>query len=278
MEFNTEKFNVLKLGRNNELKWDYNYLAPGNEQIISDNASVRDLGVIVNADANFSYHIAKIYAKISQRAGLLLRTISNRTPEHMRFIWRTYLEPVIDYSSQLYSPPSGGVLIRLESLLESFTRKIESFQNLSYWERLKKLKIYSLSRRFERYKILYCMKILNNETQNCGLSWNYSPEYGYVFNVPKFGKYYTSERNQSFNYLGPALFNSLPLYLRKEVMDTPTWKVSLDKFLEQIPDNPITAKITSGLCEALTSKSTNTLLKWIPHLGLSGRRLSNPPD
>ena len=122
------------------------------------------------------------------------------------------------------------------------------------------------------------MKILDSETQNCGLSWTYSPEFGYLFNVPKFGQYYTSVRNQSFNYLGPALFNSLPLYLRKEVMDTPTWKVSLDKFLEQIPDNPITAKITSNLCEAFTSKSTNTLIKWIPHLGLSGRRLSNRPD
>ena len=96
MEFNTGKFNVLKLGRNNELKHDYNFLAPGNDQITSDNASVRDLGIIVNAEANFSDHIAKIYAKISQRAGLLLRTIQNRTPEHMHFIWRTYYLPILD--------------------------------------------------------------------------------------------------------------------------------------------------------------------------------------
>ena len=122
------------------------------------------------------------------------------------------------------------------------------------------------------------MKVLNKETQNCGLSWNYSSECEILFNVPKFGKFYSKERNQSFKYLGPALFNSLPLCLRKEITDTSGWKVSLDKFLEMIPDNPITAKITSGLCEALTSKSTNSLLKWIPHLGLSGRRLLNTPE
>ena len=278
MEFNTGKFNVLKLGRNKDLKTEYNYLAPGHDQIITDNATVRDLGVIVNADANFTDHIAKIYAKISQRAGLLLRTLQNRSPEHMRFLWRTYLEPLLDYSSQLYSPINDGSLIRLESLLESFTRKINGFHNLTYWERLEKLKIYSLTRRFERYKLIYCMKVINNETQNCGLSWTHTTENGILFNVPKFGEYYSKERNQSFNYMGPALFNSLPLYLRKEITDTSSWKVSLDKFLELIPDNPITAKITSGLCEAMTSKSTNSLLKWIPHLGLSGRRKLYPPE
>ena len=175
-----------------------------------------------------------------------MRTLENRSAEHMRFIWRTYLEPLLDYSSQLYSPSSGGSLARLESLLESFTGKIRGYDCLTYWERLEKLKVYSLTRRFERYKLLYCMKILNKETQNCGLSWKYSPDTGILFDVPKFGKLYTKERKQYFNYMGPSLFNSLPLYLRKEITDSSGWKVSLDKFLENIPDNPITAKITNG--------------------------------
>ena len=96
--------------------------------------------------------------------------------------------------------------------------------------------------------------------------------------MPKFGKFYTIERKQSFNYMGPSLFNSLPLYLRKEITDSSGWKVSLDEFFENIPDNPITAKITSGPCDAMTSKSTNSILKWIPHLGLSGRRQFYPPE
>ena len=278
MEFNVGKFNVLKLGRKHELKSEYNYLAPGNEHIITDNSVVRDLGVLVNSDGTYSDHIAKIYSKISQRAGLLLRTLENRSLDHMRFIWRTYLEPLLDYSSQLYSPYSGGGLIRLESLLESFSSKVQGLGGFNYWDRLNKMKILSVSRRFERYKLLYCMKILNRETQNCGLSWTYSQDSGYIFEIPKFGKYFTQERKQSFNFAGPSLFNTLPLYLRKEIMDSKSWKILLDKFLEQIPDNPITLKITSGLCEVHTSKPTNSLTKWIPHLGLLGRRKHLSPD
>ena len=93
----------------------------------------------------------------------------------------------------------------------------------------------------------------------------------------KFGKFYTNERRQSFNFMGPSLFNSLPLYLRKEAISTNIWKIELDKFLEQIPDNPITLKISSGLSDVYTGKPTNSLLKWIPHLGLSGRRKYYPP-
>ena len=139
------------------------------------------------------------------------------------------------------------------------------------------MKIYSLTRRFEPYKILYCMKILTNETQNCGLNWKFSEEGGFKFIIPKFCKFYTNERRQSFNFVGPSLFNSLPLYLRKEAISTNIWKTDLDKFLEQIPDNPITLKISSGLSDVYTGKPTNSLLKWIPHLGLSGRRKYYPP-
>ena len=140
------------------------------------------------------------------------------------------------------------------------------------------MKILSVSRRFERYKLLYCMKILNKETQNCGLHWNYTPDTGYIFTIPKFGKYFTQERQQSFNFVGPSLFNSLPLYLRKEVMDSKQWKILLDKFLERILNDPVTLKISSGLCEVHTSKPTNSLVKWIPNPGLLGTRKHTSPE
>lgn len=278
MAFNVEKFNLLKLSRNSHIKEEYNYLAPGEDTIISESDVVRDLGILINEEGNYTDHIAKIYTKVTQQAGLLLRTIQNRSPQHMRFIWRTYLEPILDYSSQLCSPTNGGSLIRLESLLESFTAKIDGLRDLSYWERLSRLKLFSLSQRFERYKLLYCNKILNFETQNCGLTWTYHESTGYKFNIPKLGKYYTKERQQLFNYIGPSLYNSLPLYLRNELINTQTWKEHLDFFLEDIPDNPITSKLSSGLSDVITSKPTNSLIKWILHLGLMGRRKGRHPN
>ena len=149
MDFNVKKFSVLELGRNTDIKLEYNYIVPGFTQVITDNDTVRDISVIVNSEANYNNHISKIYSKITQQAGLLLRTVENISLSHMRFLWRTYLEPLLNYSSQLYSSSSGGSLVRLESLLESFSAKIEGLDNISYWSSLKELKTYSITRRFE---------------------------------------------------------------------------------------------------------------------------------
>ena len=155
-------------------------------------------------------------------------------------------------------------------------------KNIHYWDRLEALKMYSVTRRFERYKIIYCKKIIMNLTPNCGLKWSYTEKYGYLFEIPKFKEYFKSQRQQSFQYAGPLLFNSLPVHLRKKkLLFSERWKMELDLFLQCIPDRPITSKCTSGLCDPFTSKPTNTLWKWIPHLGLSRRRDTpeeNAPD
>ena len=93
-----------------------------------------------------------------------------------------------------------------------------------------------------------------------------------MFTLNKFGKYEHCNRRQSFNFMGPRLFNTLPKYLRSQDTTFPIWKSNLDKFLERIPDNPVTVPNESGLCELYTAKQTNSLIYWIPHLGLTGRR------
>ena len=74
--------------------------------------------------------------------------------------------------------------------------------------------------------------------------------------------------------MGPRLFNALPAVLRphNNSLNFDQWKILLDKFLATIPDNPVTGPNESGLCDYYSSKQTNSLLFWIPHLGKSGRR------
>ena len=68
-------------------------------------------------------------------------------------------------------------------------------------------------------------------------------------------------------------FNSIPQYLRNNCEAGPKeWKCLLDEFLSNIPDLPITADLTPGLCVPLTAKATNSIIHWIPFLGLTNRR------
>ena len=132
----------------------------------------------------------------------------------------------------------------------------------------------SITRRFERYQILYCYKITHRLVLNCGLKWETNEYTGTQFIQTNCKKYENSTRTQSFHYMGPRLYNSLPQYLRnidlnRSLLD---WKIKLDNFLSGIPDNPVTSPNESGQCDMFTAKQTNSLLSWIPFLGLSGRR------
>ena len=53
------------------------------------------------------------------------------------------IQPHIDYCSQLWAPGEGGELQKIEKLLKDFTSKIPELKELSYWERLAKIKLNS---------------------------------------------------------------------------------------------------------------------------------------
>ena len=51
--------------------------------------------------------------------------------------------------------------------------------------------------------------------RNCDLEWSTSAEFGTLFKLKNYKKYECSNRKQSFHFMGPRLFNALPVQLRK---------------------------------------------------------------
>ena len=90
--------------------------------------------------------------------------------------------------------------------------------------------------------------------------------------MPKVGKYFIKIRESSFSYTATRLFNFLPRDIRDDQISTmDTWKKHLNKLLELIPDQPRTQSLTPTICDLITTKSSNSLLNWIPYLNLSSR-------
>ena len=138
----------------------------------------------------------------------------------MKHVWMVYIMPIIDYCSQLWAPRNGGLLTKMEKLQKDFFGRIPEISNFNYWEQLKIIKMFSISRCFERYKIIYARKILNGDTPNCGLRWENNIHKGNLFNI-RYSPNGTSShikgiRLNSFQVQGPELFNILP----KEIRDS----------------------------------------------------------
>ena len=112
---------------------------------------------------------------------------------------------------------------------------------------------------------------MENQVQNYGLKWTSNDRKGRMVDIPKKSDSALGNKlkDQSLTLRGGQVFNSLPIYLRNSTNITlDTFKSRLDRFLEQIPDNPpIPEPIRS--CKG---KHSNSIQDWIVFLKLGDRR------
>ena len=97
-----------------------------------------------------------------------MRTFNTRDRLPMLILWKSLVMSRLEYCSQLWCPLKKGEIQALEMVQRTFLRKISGMNELSYWDQLKKLNMYSLERRRERYRIIYVWKVLENRVPNIG--------------------------------------------------------------------------------------------------------------
>ena len=239
MEFNSTKFEVLKIGKNDDLK-DCYYENPEGQNI-PEVTTAKDLGVHFNDKGDFSDHIQVKTSKAKQMSGYILRTFIIRNPEPLMMLFKSLVLPHLEYCVIVWNPYLQKEINMLEQIQRSFTSKLEGMSELNYYQRLKKLNIYSLERRRDRYMILYIFKILYNLVPNPGLSYKYSARRGKILTNPSVNisnSHAATLSHHSFIRRAPRIFNSLPKDLRNSSGNMITIKKHLDKLLSFVPDEP----------------------------------------
>ena len=185
-------------------------------------------------------------------------------------MWKSYIQGLLDYGSQIWAPIQISQLQKLELLQKSFTNRISDLQNKNYWEKLKCLKIYSVERRFQRYAVIYIWKILENLVDNFGVKWSSNFRRGCMIDLPKrFPMKQTlanNIRDQSLIIRGGRIFNALPHVIRNSTnISLDVFKSRLDVFLQQIPDTP-------SIPGMYPVPGSNDIVDWIHYLHLGDRR------
>ena len=172
MAFHGLKFQCLKFGDNKDISEEYNYIDSSGSNSIKDAQNVRDLGIYMDVNGTFEYHIYKAISKAKKLCGWISRSFINRSIDLRRKLWRSYVEPVLDYGSQLYCPINLTLISNLEAVQRNYTHNTENMQLHNYWERLALMKLNSVQRRQERYRIIYIFKILQNLVPNPGIKFD----------------------------------------------------------------------------------------------------------
>ena len=156
MKISYEKSNIFKLIRSNDTQYFFD------NQPINQIDSSKDLGILFESDLKFHNHIHNIVAKAKQRASLIHRSFLSRDVITLTRAFTVYIRPLLEYSSQVWSPSLMALINEIEKVQRKFTKRLPGLQNLNYCERLKILKLKSLEHRRLIIDRVTCYHIIHN--------------------------------------------------------------------------------------------------------------------
>ena len=125
----------------------------------------RDLGVLIDEKLTFRAHVIDLVARAKQRMSLILRSFVSRDPQLLMQSFKSFILPIVDYCSQVWSPYLIQDIILIESIQRRFTKRIPGLARLSYTERLTLLNSQTLERRRLEFDLILCFKILRGFIQ-----------------------------------------------------------------------------------------------------------------
>ena len=244
MSFNETKFVVLRYGKNHDIKNNTIYFTEDLNLPIDELDHHKDLGVLMSSNGKFEEQINSVIKKCQKKINWICRSFISRDMYFMKKMFNSLIRPHLDYCAQLWAPREGPSLDKLEKVLKKYTDLIPEIRHLKYSDRLEFMKIQSVQRRYDRYRILYVRKCLMGIVPNEGIHIDHNGDHRNGVSVRiNNGKSTSALREASFYIYGPKVFNALPKDLREIDTSMETFKSKLDDFLTLIPDIP---RICSG--------------------------------
>ena len=219
---------------------------------------LRDLGVTVCSDLDWTTHIKSIADKARQKAAWVFSVFHTRSQETMVTLYKSLVRSLLEYCCPVWNPKKISDIQELEGVQRTFTSRIAGCQDLDYWERLLKLSLMSLQRRRERYIILHMWKILHGDVSNdLHIEFVSRPRTGIKAKVPclRSGSAigHQSLFDNSFAVMGPRLWNCVPVQINK-IGTFDLFKQKLTSLLMRIPDKPPT--------KGYSTPNSNSILDW----------------
>ena len=126
----------------------------------------KDLGITVDLSFKFHGHGKILVGKASALSSSLLFATLCRASSFMRQLYISHIRPLLEFGSTVWNTEYLEDLRLLESVQRRWTKKIEGFSDLSYWQRLQTLDLYSVRGRLLRADLLKCWRIFNGK---CGI-------------------------------------------------------------------------------------------------------------
>lgn len=160
MQFNIEKCKTMHINGNEE---HANYY-----MVTSDNTRVnlqvvneeKDLGIKISNDLKSSRQCSSVIGSATGSMRKLHNTFKHMNTEIFKKVYPSYVRSHLETSVQVWSPHLLGEIDRIEKVQRRATKSVRELRRFPYEERLKKLKLYTLSKRRLRGDLIEVFRIV----------------------------------------------------------------------------------------------------------------------
>ena len=124
--------------------------------------TVTDLGVIIDSNLSFSPHIDNVISRAKQRIYLIFKSFKSRDVWLFIFAYKTYVLPILDYCSSVWSPSKLSDIDNIENVQRYYTKRLHGLWAVPYGERLSICDLETLESRRLKFDLILCYKIVHN--------------------------------------------------------------------------------------------------------------------
>jgi hypothetical protein len=231
LKFHPEKCKVMRIGRGQP---DFTYTMSSSDGSIVNlevTNKEKDLGVWIDDKLNFKEHAQVAAKKANRIVGLIRRSMSSLDTNTFPLLFRSLVRPLIEYANTVWAPRFKGEQDLVEQVQRRATRLVPGLADLSYTERLKVLKLPSLSYRRKRGDLIEMYKMTHGlyDIDTSWLPWKqYHGTRGHSFQIA-IQHCNLDLRKNVFSHRAAKLWNSLPTEVA-EAPSTDAFKARVDRY------------------------------------------------
>ena len=123
----------------------------------------KDLGVLIDDKLKFDKHISAAVNKANKIMAVTRRTFDYMDSEIFCNIFKGLIRPHLEYGAPIWSPYTMKMKEMIENVQRRATKTVPGLSNLTYEDRLRKLKLPTLAYRRVRGDMIQVFKLLNNK-------------------------------------------------------------------------------------------------------------------
>jgi hypothetical protein len=159
--FNVNKCMVMHIGKTNEQR-KY-FMSIENKIVeISKCTEEKDLGVTFDNLLLFDSHINRVITKACQLLGIINRSFKFLETDGFLMLYKSIIRPHLEYGNGVWYPFLKRQSVALEKVQRRATRMMVRSKSMTYGERLRFLKLYSLKGRRIRGDLIQAFKLFHN--------------------------------------------------------------------------------------------------------------------